>query len=1142
MNKHLILSLSIVLSLGMELTVFAGTCSKDIHYRAYRTSVNLCLKLGGSKDFSSYESCMSDVAYHLSRAPRHCRKLSQRRMVRDTAAFMRQALKKDLEKNSEAISEVTLNYLDHWLEQMSSDHRLVKGIESEVNKTLAYSWAKTNAKILKANSPVKNLEEYMLVSAATFLKEASKKSYSSGKPQKYLLPTFAFTEVLSSLLPKVKLAAKIRSLACQIKGCDNDDLKNFLKTLMAITDINKSFVEDPYFMGGSEFSQAAQFIVQNKVFLQQAVQNTKTYLNLEGRGDKKYLETRMSNLYSLIQEVMMIADSLKTDSLASENIDIGLDRDGGLNAIVHKLKVESSDLSKLSLLLEQDRKALIGLLKEDLNQGRIAIENYKEEQLIVKQMKQLAKDVNLLRNSFSKEKDVYAKKQAKFNKIEVKDGENLWVPDLLESFSINAQDARYYDTGNKANANDLNLEELAVRSWDVAGGEAFSLTVEGQWSPVCAIKRDHPDLNTKSIKTGPSGYVVNQSFGKNSVSSRERFFGVSNYSDIGKVHQTCTNFGSNLGKSFGGLPGGLTGGSNIAVSDSNCSSRSSGGRMDYGTRKAFSNADVASNNANFSGGFISDATPFVDLPAGALIAVVQSQYRYDKKYYVMNRNNRIEIKEDSKVYLIVNDCLNSARTEEAKLDLKAYRLSTLDEAIRVDLRTAIRLVDIAFSPDNVNFDLVMGSDFNSEVNLIKTEVLADILSVTSTFDDYPVARQYLNNLLDYKTVQLIRKAKVIVKDQEYKDYLIRLAAIHTQKKIGLRSEDVLQMQAKEILDGIAISTVGPKMIEVTDFMIRNMLPVIKFHLGNETLSNGVSIDLESLLDNAHIGSELDQLSESYSNLLNSMAKLLEQNHMFLTHKPQQSILAIVAPNPSLSIEDTLNQSVPYLPKDSSKILWEAVFGKEHQFTDQVFSLKPNDLYSDRLRMSLRCNHQKPVIEDVLLVLVSSDETMNSHDLDRVSTTTTIRVGPSFSSISDKGFAQYKVSENEAGISDMKTLMIQKNQFNENYLESLFKTYGKKTSAGLSPFADWHLSTRSIKNTIRDYASLFYQQPNNGLLLNRESEVSDFEDDFSDVFEPSNDIEYFAEKITDIALIVKYSSMTRNNPAELGKWLESCESY
>ncbi|RYZ82918.1 MAG: hypothetical protein EOP04_21060, partial [Proteobacteria bacterium] len=211
------------------------------------------------------------------------------------------------------------------------------------------------------------------------------------------------------------------------------------------------------------------------------------------------------------------------------------------------------------------------------------------------------------------------------------------------------------------------LSKIGFKNYSLPAGSSVSFQIDGNWSPVCALKKSPVAArlgSTVGIQIGPEGMIVTQSDNKSKVQS------VTDSRSRSSNQSTSLNGSVDVGAVATGVVGAINPLAGVAVAVvSNYISMTYGGSHGTSKDKSSGSSDTSSQgtsqSASFQDGLRLGETPFINFPAGALIAVKvpkgELSWRVPSaEFQVVNRSTTLLADRDSDIHLVVNDCLEAA--------------------------------------------------------------------------------------------------------------------------------------------------------------------------------------------------------------------------------------------------------------------------------------------------------------------------------------------------------------------------------------------------------------------------------------------------------------------------------------------------
>ncbi len=1120
-----------------KISEISATCRTSFQTKSLFLKLNLCKQ--ETKMQLRLANCLSETWTSWKAQTEACQSETKSTALSASSFFLNEALSEIASQPNVASQQLTeqLNALELWLSSLPSSLDLSE-FESSFQKIYTRV-TKQSLNVILADSAGQEAEAKQVTNALGLLEAGLAQRDSGIYTDLFLIQ--GLNDLLTSIEPKLLVILKVRELTCNFGPCENEQsgLRSFLADVSSLGNIwsESSSVLTPTGI----YSKAQQILASNRERLQTAIARYRNALPSGIDKSRLYdLDQTLERFRSFEQELNLP----KSPVASARNLVFGLSRESS-DRIASYLFDNSRSLKILASEYRGATREALQSLKQNVSNKLALNAVLLEQSLQVQNLDRLEKEISGLSSAYLSAEEEYAKLQSKFNRLALSPASltTMWasVP-LAEGVQVSAGDARY-----DANSNDVLLPDLAVRAFDLQAGEALNIQIEGEWGPSCALSRYSSDLDAMNILSGPNGYIVIQNQGKSRVESRENFSRFESSAGSSERVSVCGNTSVTSTSGLSSVSSSLT--------SSLCSENFLGTSASSGFSTSDRDENFLSSNLNLQGGITLPDTPFPKLPAGALIAVTSSAE--GRNYQVLNRSSRIEVREASRVYLVVNDCKDQSLASSSNLTLDIYKMQLSDGLVRSELLVALESINKLY--EEAIKILATGVDIDGELQLLAQKARAEIFAQTSTFSRFEVARQYLDHLLLFKTQQLMRKAKILDRSYRYAAESARFQSSFRDVQSNLTQNDLLILELKKIAEDLSVAYVGPKLNDSSNQLIEQILPVIFFQADQSDLEPFIVNSLSKLKASVRLEADLGEMTRNMADLMNDLGLALTQTNQFFRYRNQYDDVLIAVPHPELATSETLNQGTPALRGRSQLALWQALFGTAKQDLSQVvLQLAASEVYGDQFASGgISCNSRQPVIEDIAFALVTDQTDRSRDDLRSKSRNLDfpVRIGPGFVFPSPRGPLEFKVTNPNEGISNARYGIVRKDAYEDAYdfLRSPRDLSG--AGKGLSPFGDWSFQADSLKAFVKANPELFYQNASKGALLVTDSlpgpaeqELKDFfVDDFGDFeVQPATglegaeigSLEKFPLHITDILILIRFSSLTSTD-SRLMSWIEPC---
>jgi hypothetical protein len=1133
-----------------QLAAYSAQCQSNPQFKTFMLNLNLCKQ--ESYNRAGFTSCIDRATSDWKQLPSACQAETQSLIPKSTAFFLDKVLSDDAaaagQTNEQKLNKATF-YIGYWLSNLpkSADFFVVEAL---YNKIYAKTLSMLNKDVLDASTLLLK-DDHQVSVMLKMLTAALALPKNQGFQELFVISSFH--DLLRAMEPKLKLVLKLRQIHCQMQACRPETIEelNFLQTILNIQQGKRG--DSAVSLGTGSYTQAMKAISDSQTDIVAALESYQTpYAAGTGtagfESNRNYPSSRLFDLMNLLMSFNSLHNEtlkfLKGEQGGQESISYGVSR-ASMGYISSYLTDKGRSLRDLADTYKAHIDSQVQIIKQALAAESDLNTVKREQSLQLRELERLGSEINALRNAYLLGEEEYAGFQSKFNRLNVSPSAlgTLWSSEVLEEgLSVTAEDAQY-----KTGSPELDYHKLAIRSIPLEAGQALHIQVQGEWAPTCALSKARPDLSFTNLLVGPNGYVETQAQGKSTMTAREKSTRSSSYYDSSSTSQRCINFRT----PDVALIAGSTGSMNL----NGCNQNGRGKRTDISSATIFNESESKSNQLNIQGGLTLPHTPFRDLPAGSIVAVTTGPS--GEFFRILNRATRIEVSENSSVHLIVNDCNEQAASTSSALNLDIFKLTSSNKEVRDAMLGAHQRIDRMYQ---TAFELLtLGSDIDAEINLLAQKARADIFAEFAAFSKFELARQYLETMLTHKSNQLLRRSKILARNQAYQNELLRYASSLREGKLGLVRKDILTLEANDILADLSLAQVGPQLYEISDHIIKNVFPVLFFHAERPDLQKLAGTALQAFQSKVGIESNLGEMTKAYATFLDDLNTAMGQVSAQLRYKNQLDDLLIAIPNPHLDKGKTLSRGTPTLDDRSALAAWQAFFGTNNApLTESIFKLSPETVYGYHFAEGgISCNSRKPVIEDIAFAFVLDNRDIDRNDLKLKSRNKDlpIRIGPDFSFITPKGPLSFQVAHPSEGVSNARFGLVRKDAFEDSY--ELLRPDNELGSAGkgLSPFSSWGFNTAPVKAFVKYNSSLFYKNPALGALLLADKEKEQvaqdyFEDDFSDfAIEPTgnmghtpvtpSEVELFPQRITDILVLIRFSSLTGTLQDELG-WIKGCK--
>ena len=672
--------------------------------------------------------------------------------------------------------------------------------------------------------------------------------------------------------------------------------------------------------------------------------------------------------------------------------------------ILTRLGAEVGALDGARLAFETDLVTIVdGLLAMEENErARASMQD--RMVILAAQYDDLEDDLTGLARNMREDADTFDDLVAAYRAVQssIDDGGYMRLMDPgTRERTFRGSDARY-DFANHYNVAALS-PDAPIR---IAGGRLLSVRTENEYAPTCALRdleiyREDGTLQSLTftgVTVGPEGFQLTQTDGTFSATSQDHVNGTTTRDSYGIRGEVCANASWSPA---GVVPavGDAVGGFSYGFSASACAFYSHS--TEHFDTESTSERDGAERRttASFQSGLRLRNTPFPDLPAGALLAVVmapdQTQRAYVRDVQVLARpETAVFVEEESDVYFVVND----------------FRCETPDDAGGVRATYGVLIPNSAVAAAAVEaMGQTIGTIRNARDQFIRQGTLLSgdaaalrsgaRLELESRLEDLSVAElppplhALFNAFLDreiagveraVRQLQLMRQSDQIqlemlalARDMKRLQDLGRLAVLVPGWRLRNLDGDQLRLQARETLDGAR----------------RFLLPLLEvwFPAALRTLrtgsaGNALRTSLSHLLD-AQVGTWTPELVGHAVSALQTLLTTYATHAPGDPSSPFKPVVALSFPNDGSSITATDGSSAEAeyseLPKTElelgleptrAALVWDAIDFRG----EATFTIRPEDVY--RLggnAGTLSCSEGTPVIERMALVVITNDSSADA---------------------------------------------------------------------------------------------------------------------------------------------------------------------
>ena len=682
-------------------------------------------------------------------------------------------------------------------------------------------------------------------------------------------------------------------------------------------------------------------------------------------------------------------------------------------------------------------------------------ENQKENiKRIAKKQDLLAQDLIGLQAAFDADQKSFGDIVAKFGEISesLDSGKLIKVRDT-KFFSPSANDARAIVGGQGYVRG--RAKELAVKALDgteglaLTRGEVVMISASGQWAPKCSISKmeilDPDGLDTvqpTAAMTGPEGYSMQWTEGGYVAESVTNDDITTDTKTVGARGEVCTT------------PGPL--GSLVGTEAKAC--------VYAGWEKSWTDTETERDSsgtekrmtASFNGGLRLKNTPFSNLPAGSLLAVLTNA---DDKVLdirvVQAPQTSILVENDSKLYFVVNDL---GTCDNATTDALSVTVNTYEAAPEVAKRVVQAMAAVLTKMrDERELLEAQGRLVAGQLAFIRSAAyqLLDQQFQDGLELELPLERLF-DAFVNHEILALARSIEVQSVKREIDLLQMELSSIEKDIAAGKKRSRLLLLTPTWVLrnlDGQGISKNAQDLVDVT----RNrLLPILK--LWYPTVIEETRFD-QNIADLSLVDLDANDfdLNNKLVNLLGDLLERLRSAQRGRKADPaQRPIVAVRIPASEYYSGFSFGgQSQIYrtISADRANLFWSAATARDWA----QLSLLPEDIYSmhGAERGVLPCTEAFPIVYTMAVYLVRK----NATDNDYVGEWLAIQAGDTHQLASPDGPVEMTYDKS-LGVGNLQIHLLAGNAV-ENVQKHFEARRDSLRPLGFSPFMTWNISFKGF---------------------------------------------------------------------------------
>ncbi len=538
------------------------------------------------------------------------------------------------------------------------------------------------------------------------------------------------------------------------------------------------------------------------------------------------------------------------------------------------------------------------------------------------------------------------------------------------NFTMSAQDLKYDGDSN------LNLISLKSITNNTPRSKIYKMTVTGQWSPICALKKNNFDIN--DTLTGPEGYMLHHSRSESKIESVSHANRTTKYQDNSQTSNLCIS--AVYGTPLSGISG-----SAVGVSATACINYSKGKRTEETQDNSSVNANSLVSTASFSRGLRLNHTPYKLAPAGSLLVAITTagQVYPDiaQNVQVVNRQHTIILGPGQTAYFFGNDCA-AAEASSEPLNISLAEYISEQEEVTSYLNAMFAVISSSSLKRKVEQSIAKGVILPGELTNLRATmfgILAEMqLDITPIQTLNRIFEMWISELL----LQVERKAEIIQYEKDLKNLTFELDRIEASQSYNEKKLSIRKLLVNDLLQHSSLKYIENRFYKLSEFVNRIVIPTISIHYPDIKLSHPLMDQLEKL-SSLSISSSFVDIAYDYLHALELLKQELdyEKSMMILeSENIQSATIAVAIPRPERYSNENLryDYTMPLASFALSNSLW-SVIGNEIEKNSISFHLNLRDLYqSDVADFRLTCSRSRVVVDNSVLVFAfdTSDADIN----------------------------------------------------------------------------------------------------------------------------------------------------------------------
>jgi hypothetical protein len=612
-------------------------------------------------------------------------------------------------------------------------------------------------------------------------------------------------------------------------------------------------------------------------------------------------------------------------------------------ATLNRLQEKLGNLKTESAALKSDYAANMNLLRDKIQQEITQQKLDTSRNILNLQLDENTRSLMNIRES--------ARQDAEAFNASFKNSQALLDSSFFDAEAVaDAKDFPVNQTHIKYDPQNPSLD-ASFKTISLKKGQILSLTFSNTYAPTCAVsKSEFKSVVDKGFSIRADGFLINKSQGSSKVSSVENYRTSAQYTDM--------NISASVGPS--------------TTFASVKASQTIGFRTETGVKESDSSSNSTSETFTTFNGLRLRSTPFPQMPAGAIVAMIKTKAADGKtitRKTFVGTGTTLIADSDMEVKLYVNDCKDQPIAIDSSLSgnlVIKQSLAGAGASVLNAIASGVRLLE-----EKRDSILDLGPAATVELDVLKKTILTNALSASSEqvqeFSKIRSLTELFTLLIDQKVAMLQKEILARDLERQIKRDNLQLDELIASTNLISAQNRVIDNLYKRSLLNQDVTFAGMYAKDTLDYFFSNVRPFVDIYYPNAKRKIQASaLDTNKLrkyvMNLSDFNQPLDGKIESLSKVIDEINEKLKDDTIIVDNNTERTYIAVALPKVAPTRRPIYSTITDYRNSDIFKAI-------ESSADSASLAISYSDLYRDSsANFGLSTLQTRPIIRRAILGL------------------------------------------------------------------------------------------------------------------------------------------------------------------------------